>query len=491
MAEVAAGTVSGRPAESATRGTVLLSTAHAIALVATGGVHILAGRLLSEEGYGRFAVVLVVLLWTNLIAGSSILLGVRKVLSEDGRRYHAALAFVGRWYAPLALGLGLLFYAVPWLPARLFGDPALVPLFRVAGLVVPLVAVVNTGVSLLSSVRRFGEAGAVRASYAVCSAAGACVLLAVHREAVWGLGGWVAGAGLAALIAGGLLAREGRGGPREAYPAMGRRVVRWAVLALPVTVGVGGAMTVDLWLVKGLVPDAAAAGVYAAAVSLSRFPMFLVHGLAGAVFPRVSGAWAAGTTGLARSVASEAMRLVLVAFAPVCFITLGAATEIAVFVYGPRYAGAGPSLVVLIVAMFCAAQSMLTLRLLAAADRLGERLAVAVAMVLLASGCGALLVPAWGPAGAAWASLIAFGVGAAAGTALVFRHLGAAPPRWTAVRCVAAGALVCVLSRAWPTSGWWVPVKLAALSAAYLLVLCLIRELRREDAANVWRGLWH
>ena len=101
--------------------------------------------------------------------------------------------------------------------------------------------------------------------------------------------------------------------------------------------------------------------------------------------------------------------------------------------------------------------------------------------------CNVVLIRQFGLEGAAFASLITFAAGAIAGTILIHRHLGALPPVWTALRCVAAGALVYAVGLFWPAPGWLVLVKLTGLSVLYVAALFALRELRWKNVVVALR----
>jgi O-antigen/teichoic acid export membrane protein len=158
-----------------------------------------------------------------------------------------------------------------------------------------------------------------------------------------------------------------------------------------------------------------------------------------------------------------------------------------VFLFSGKYAAAGPCLVVLVPAVFFAAQMQLASRLLGAAHRPGVRLIFTCCILAVAVACHVVLIHFFGIQGAAFASLATFATGAVAGTVLIHRYLGALPPMWTALRCAAAGMLVYAVGWFWPAPGWLVLVKLTGLSLLYLGALFVLRELRWKDVLAALR----
>jgi O-antigen/teichoic acid export membrane protein len=300
--------------------------------------------------------------------------------------------------------------------------------------------------------------------------------------AVVGLAGGAAAAGGLAVV---LLARATARSPRRAYPPMLHRATSWTAVTVPLAVGRTTLLAIDMWLVKAMIDDPAAAGTYAAAYTLSRLPHFVSQGLASAVFPRVSGLLAEGRAAAARAVAVQAMRVVLIVFVPLCFVVAGSAEPIIVLLFSRRFAAAATPLVVLMAALSCSAALMLLSELLAAADRPGVRTAVVVALVPVSAALNVVLIARYGFNGAAAASLATFALGLLAAAAAVWVHLRAAPPLITALRCAAAGALVYLAGRFWPAAGWAVVAKAALQVLGCLALLAACGELRRADVRSV------
>ncbi len=157
---------------------------------------------------------------------------------------------------------------------------------------------------------------------------------------------------------------------------------------------------------KAMMEDPRAAGLYAAAFSLSRLPMFLLHGVGAAVFPRVSEALERGHRDLARSVSTEAMRFVIVLFVPICFITACSASDILTFVYSARYVEAERALVLLCPAILFAALMQLSWRLVAAANRPHINLLMIYIVLGIAVGLNLVLIPKMGISGAAGGQIL-------------------------------------------------------------------------------------
>jgi len=475
--------------QTAARGTVLLATANLLMVVFGYLVHIIAARSLPEGSYGRFVIVISVMLWIKNFQNALIVPGLRKAVSEDPRRLSAALAVAGRWYTVVTAVVLAGFLACTSPIGRVFGDPLLVGLLLLAAIEIPFDAAGVLGNWLFNGMRLYGTASAMLILQGVVRVAMIGLLLYVGLGTAGAVVGQISGPVVAGVLFLVFLLRYNRRMPRVPYPPMLRRALSWTAITLPTAAGATALAALDLWMVKALMDSPAAAGAYGAAYTVSLLPMFLAQALVGAVFPRVSHALAEGKDDLARSVSAEAVRVLLIVFAPICFLVAGSAGEITNLLFSARYADGAAALSLRIVGASLLAFVTVFYGLVAATNHPGVRMVAILALLPVAAGLNLWLIPAYGLIGAATACLATFGMGVVLAGLLVYRYLGAAVNGFNVLRCVAGGAAVFAAAKLWPTSGWMVVVKLAALGMVYLLLLVVLREFKRKDFAALRRAV--
>lgn len=272
--------------------------------VSNGVIHIVAARALATAAYGRFALALLCLSWLSPVAMATILPGLRKIVTEDRNRLPAALTFALKWHSLAMLVLAAVFCGTAPLIARALNDSKLTPLLLLVGLQIPLIGFIWLSVVLLESIQRFLVATAIRSAHSLLRMLGACVCVLLGLGATGGIAGTCVGAALGGMASAFMLLRARAGLTGAPSPGMSQRASYWTAVSLPHVFCSGALLTLDLWFVKGMEPDPAAAGIYAAAYALSHFLLFLGQGLGGAAFPKVSGALAAGEVEVARTVAA-------------------------------------------------------------------------------------------------------------------------------------------------------------------------------------------
>jgi O-antigen/teichoic acid export membrane protein len=124
-----------------------------------------------------------------------------------------------------------------------------------------------------------------------------------------------------------------------------------------------------------------------------------------------------------------------------------------------------------------------TTAILIAAGRPGWTFALTGPLVPLALGAHLVLVPRFGPAGAAAATAALAWLGVGLTTLAVYRQCGVAPAPGTILRTTLTTLIAYTLASAWHTSGAWIILELSGMTAVILTCLFLLGELTSQDLA--------
>ena len=475
--------------QTTTHGVMYQSLARGLAAVSGYALHVVAARWLGAESYGNLVLVLSIMLWGKNLQSHFLVPGMVKVVSEDPRRLSAALGVARRWYAPAALVSFVVVLAV----ALGFGGMAdswgIAVLLAVGAAEIPLAATHRLSCRLLLATRRYIQGSVVLSTYTVLRAVLGCSLILLGAGALGGVSGQVLGSGAAALVGVFLLFQALVRYPHRDYSPMLSRALSWTGFMLPAMVAMTTLLSIDLWMVKGLTESGETTGLYGAAYTLARAPRLFAVAMAGSVFPRVSGELADGSDHLARSVARDAVRTVIIIFVPVCVLVGGSAAEVITFLFSQTYTAAGMPLVFLITAGSLGALLTVLLALVAAANHPGVRLGVVLGLVPLSALANWVLIPRYGLVGAAGGTAMVMATGALVSYLYTRRYLELKVPAATCLRCGAAGLAVGLAAGYWPATGWMVIPKLGAFGALYLVLLLGTGEIGLREIRMVVNAL--
>jgi O-antigen/teichoic acid export membrane protein len=270
--------------------------------------------------------------------------------------------------------------------------------------------------------------------------------------------------------------------PASGYPA--RRIWNEASAAFFASLLLGLFLRVDLFALTALGRPTHEAGYYGAAQNLSIIPGMFAAAFAPVLLATLSRMQRDGEHEHARIMSRDAIRLVF-GMLPFAAMTAGASHEVVVLIFGTGFASTAPLLQWLIFSKVVAVLISIAFIILIVAGRPGWTLLVAVPMLALALPGHYVLVPRFGPLGAAWVTAALEAVGALASVAIIYRIWRVLPPAGTSVRTILVGAAAWAAAAFWPTAGWWTVSKVALISAGIAVGYALLGEFSARELAWV------
>ena len=434
-------------------------------------------RSFGPELYGLFTVAASIVLWVETAATMLLNRTAVKFVAEADN-WAAVAARLSRVQLAVSLAAtGILMAAAPVL-ARWLHSPPLSPMLRLLALDIPIFA-------LASLYRAFLIGRGAFDRVTLPTAARWLVRLALIFLLV-GMGLSVTGAILATL-----------GGSLVALLATRAsiRVPLWSRVpgaipgmwgyAVPLFLGAMATQSfsrLDLLMVKGLVNTPGAAGFYGAAQNMAIGPGLL----AAAFSPLLLGT----LTNLARdgrgrdfqAMVQQVFRLML-GLLPFVGVASAAAPDLAVLVYGPAFVLAGPAAGILFFASAALFIVSITTAILAALEQPYLALILAAPLAPVALAAHFIVVPRFGPTGAASVTAVLSWMAAAAGVLVVARRADVRLPLVNWLRVVVVTVAASALSRAWHTPTVWVLAELPLMAGFVLACLWVTGVITTADVA--------
>ena len=486
------------------RGFLSITGAKVYFLIAGYAVQVYLPRLLgSLEAYGLFASALAfVSIFNNVLVTATIQV-VSKKVSEDPARAGGVLRQALELQLLIGCGIaGVLLGGASLIGAGFLLDPKLVPLFRVAALVVLAYALYAAPIGYLNGRQEFLGQARFDVAYQTLRT-GLMLGAAALGFGAFGVMCGFALAALLVLIAALVFVGLGQGGQRTAWRG-------WFAFMAPLFLYQtcnNLILQIDVALLKrsvaSIAQDAGAAasvaaetasryvGLYRAAQTIAFVPYQLLTSVAFVIFPMVAHAVQLGDEESARRYIRAALRFSLLVLLAVSAPVAGAAEGAMRVVFPDDYAAGGSALAVLALAMACFALFVIAATIMSGAGRPGLAAAVgATAVVVLVAGnVGFVRI-----AGLGEQTLVAAASGTAAGTGLALLAMGVAVYRrfrafiapLSVMRALVAAAVAYAVAHAIPPSSKLVAlIALALGTACYALTLVVLRELTQVDLQAV------
>jgi len=470
---------------------VLYQTAAKASFVAGGyAVHLGMGKYLGPVAYGTIGIVLSItgilriLVMNGIRQAVSRLTAVSEVSAASEIRRKALQAQVIFVTVVTLIYLALVGPLSQWL-----GDETLVPYLRLAALFIPLAGFYVIYLSSLNGLREFGRQAGIIILYNVMRVLGSLglVLLGLH---IYGAVIGLLLAPFAALVAGWLVTRDlDKKRNRKQYPpvfddSQTTTLVRFGVPMLFYAVGTSILLNLSLFLVKRILSDAAATGVYAAAMALSQSLYYMAQVFVEILFPSVG---AISSRLDRREVVAYIRRwlrfAVMTLFLGAMMLSAGA-REIIEWTYANRYSEAAGPLAWLSWGMCFYALFVILTNIIAALGKPWAAFALALGLVPLSAVLNVYLIPKFNLTGAAIATTGTLLVGTVGAFLWLSTFAGHPLDILTLVRIglatLLAGTLTTLSGLYSNVLGQWVVATLV-----YFSVLIVSRELTQSDWAAI------
>jgi O-antigen/teichoic acid export membrane protein len=437
-------------------------------------------RSLGPELYGLFTVAASIVLWVETAATMLLSRAAVKFIAEADN-WTPVAGRLNRVQLGVSLAaMALLMAAAPGIAAWLHA-PALVPLLRLIALDIPIIALASLHRAFLIGRGDFDRV-------ALPTAARWLVRLALVFLLV-GLGLSVTGAilatlggSLAALLVTRVFIRPSLWG--HASPAI-PGMWSYAIPLFSAAMATQSFNRLDLLMVKALVAAPDAAGFYGAAQNLAIGPGLLAAAFSPLLLGTLSGLARDGLRGDFHALVQQVFRLMLMLL-PFVAAAAPVASELAALVYGPTFEQAGPAAGILFFAAAALFIVSITTAVLTALGQPYLAFMLVAPLAPVAVAAHLIVVPRFGPAGAASVTALLAWFAAGAGILAVARRAGVQPPlrswMWILAITVAAAAL----SQAWRPPGAWVLAELTVMAAGILAALRGTGVLGAADLALAW-----
>ncbi|MBM3255933.1 MAG: flippase [Candidatus Moranbacteria bacterium] len=310
-------------------------------------VHSGIGRILGPADYGRYGVVITLTTTIIILIGNGIPTAMAKYLSEIFENKPGLIPVIKRkaalFQALLMGSVTLTFFLLAPVLAALLKDPSLTPLFRISSLIIPTFALASFYFSYYTGIHKFKVQAflkTLRSFSRILFILGFAWLLKPQNLS---LEGSVIGFALAPLLV--FLGAKIYDSLHKYKPS---GTFDWKKLfhyAWPITffmIAYELLITVDLYLVKGILMSDYHTGIYNAAITVGRIPYYLFYALTIILLPAVSKATSSKNAAETKKLISQSLRLMVMFLLPICILMSLYSRPIIQLFYSRRFLDAAP-----------------------------------------------------------------------------------------------------------------------------------------------------
>ncbi|KKR11806.1 MAG: Polysaccharide biosynthesis protein, partial [Candidatus Wolfebacteria bacterium GW2011_GWC2_39_22] len=312
-------------------------------------IHSSMGRILGPADYGRYGLVVTLTTMVIILIGNGIPTAMAKYISEIFETNPRMVLVIKRkalLLQSLIIGsITILFFLAAPLISRALGDETLTPLFRISTLIIPAFAAASFYFSFYTALHKFNVQSILKTLRSVLK-----VLAIVGLAYVFGVPGSIVGYAVAALsvfLVAFLLdqliyTKQIKKAAKVQNLSLTsefetKKLLNYAWQVIIFFLAYELLISIDLYLVKGILHDDYLTGIYNASLTVGRIPYYIFYALTIMLLPVISKSTAQNKHSETNAVISQSLRLMTILLIPSVILMSQFANPIIKIFYSERY----------------------------------------------------------------------------------------------------------------------------------------------------------
>ncbi|HAR99730.1 MAG: Polysaccharide biosynthesis protein [Candidatus Moranbacteria bacterium GW2011_GWC2_37_73] len=312
-------------------------------------IHSFVGRILGPADYGRYGLVVTMTTMIIILIGNGIPTAMAKYISEIFETNPRLVLVIKRKALILqSLLIGsitvIFFFCAP-LISRALGDETLTPLFRISTLIIPTFAAASFYFSFYTALHKFNVQSILKTLRSILK-----VVAIVGLAYAFGVPGSIVGYALAALsvfiIAFSLDQLKYTKEIKKAAKVQNlslqsefetKKLLNYAWQVILFFLAYELLISIDLYLVKGILHNDHLTGIYNAALTVGRIPYYIFYALTIMLLPVVSKSTSENDSAKTNQIIQHSLRLMLIFLIPAVILMAQFSAPIIKLFYSAEY----------------------------------------------------------------------------------------------------------------------------------------------------------
>ena len=313
-------------------------------------VHALLGRFLGPAEYGRYGIIITFATMIVVLVGRGVPVAMSKYLSEVRKKDAGTILSVRKTGAIvqtilISIVTVLYYFIVPPVAGKLLGDPSLVQLFKISTPIIPAFALASFYVYYFNGIHKFNSQSLIKFYRGIVK-----IVFIISLGFLFSTKGAVVGHALAPLS---VFVFAYFLDPFRKEKAHKKSPISWQKMlsfAWPITLFMifyEIMISIDLYMVKGLLGSDELTGLYNAALTIGRLPFYAFYFLTIILLPKISEATSKQDLVKTKHILSFAMRFLFILLIPAVTLLSFFSTSASQLFFGNQYILAGAPLSIL------------------------------------------------------------------------------------------------------------------------------------------------
>jgi stage V sporulation protein B len=453
------------------------------------------GRFLGPADYGRYGIIITLTTMIIILIGNGIPTAMSKYISECFETNIEKVRVIKKQAVYLQTiiisALTLIFYFSIPLIAKALGDPSLISLFRISTLIIPSFALASFYFSYYTGLHKFNIQSVlktVRSMMRILFIVGLALLFRLKGAIVGAIIAPFATFGVAYLIDVFKTDKELKKLQSEQVKKMDssvsfdwRKLVQYAWQIVAFFLAYELLISIDLYMVKGILRDDFVTGIYNASLTVGRVPYFIFYALTIILLPVISKSTAKNDHKETRNVISQTLRLMLVILVPAIVLMSAFSKPIIHFFFNRGFEQAAYPMSILVYGVGFLTIFYVMSYVMNGAGKTKIPMFLAIIGAFINIVLNYFLINRYGIVGSAIATSITSFIAAIAMLYFLYRYFKVGFGLTSAIKAFAGGLLIFFLSKFMPAGNISFVFSGIFLFAIYALLLYLLGEIKKED----------
>lgn len=320
-------------------------------------IHSVLGRMLGPGDYGRYSLIITLTTTIIILIGNGIPTAMAKYISEIFESKPKTVGIIKKQAVLIQSfimgSITILFFLAAPVISGILGDPTLTPLFRLSSLIIPAFAAASFYFSYYTGLHRFNLQAILKTTRSFFRI-GFVIVLAYFFSIKGAVAGYILAPGAVFIIALALdkfkVSKELENIPEEKEKASfeWKKLVNYAWQIIVFFLAYELLISIDLYLVKGILQNDAVTGLYNAALTVGRIPYYIFYALTVFMLPMVSRSTSKNDRKETGKIINQAIRIMVISLVPMVIAMSIFAEPILNLLYGSEFIGAAHSMSILV-----------------------------------------------------------------------------------------------------------------------------------------------
>ncbi|MDO9231840.1 MAG: flippase [bacterium] len=456
-------------------------------------IHSVAGRVLGPGDYGRYGIVITLTTMIIILVGNGVPTAMAKYLSEVFESNPIMIGVIKKKaiiLQSIIIGtLTVIFFLLAPVLAWALKDPTLTNLFRLSTLIIPAFAMSSFYFSYYTGLHKFNIQSLLKTLRSLFRVT-IIVALAYFYKVPGAILGYVIAPFLTFIIGWCIdkfrvkaeIENQIQLNPNKAEIVFEyKKLMRYAWQIVIFFLAYELFISIDLYLVKGILRNDYLTGIYNGALTVGRIPYYVFYALTVVLLPAISKSTSENNHAKTSQIIGNSLRLMLIILAPAIILMAYFSQPIIKIFYSARYLAAAEPMAVLVYGVGFLTIFYVMSFVMNGAGKTKIPMIISIIGLTLNSVLNYFFIQKFGLMGSAWATTISSFLAMLLMVYFLYREFGVVISIKSLLRVIFSSGGLYLTSTLFPNENYYFIIWSIILLSFYFIFLYILGEIKKDD----------